>query len=317
MIAVMFSQWSSMDDAVFSLATMVVYFAGQLPSLIVFILPISWFIAIHLHHQQIRSRNELVAYLMVGMTPQRWLRVLMTCATMIVLVQGVISMHVDPVATKMAEAKVNDQLAQIFIDALQPKRFIKLGPQQWLYFQSMDHLQLEQVMMRTPDQAVITASHASLQRITSDHLEIVLTDGNRYQQDPHMTRVHFAQLSQAIEIPSMETHLDTSIEKLSLKQLWQSPQVEAQRLWHWRCTLMVSVWTLTLLAWSGLSFDMRRALPTSALLSFCAMVILIMSMILTKSWVEKSGMAPGMLYLPHLLMWVMLILAYMKQGRHQ
>lgn len=233
----------------------------HLPGFLELILPLAFFLGILLAYGQLYLNSEITVLVACGTSPRRLLTISLVPAALVAVLVGLCSLWLTPAGALHNAVTLEEQRSQLDFSALAPGRFQDLGSGRTAYVEGftdsqtrMQNVFISERQRRSdgkPEDSV-TRSLSGYQTVDEDTGSrfLVLADGERYSVDPgrfEAERLEFetyaVRLSRADEMRELDSpEYSTTVELLA------SDDSRARAQLHWRVSLPLMVFILTLMA---------------------------------------------------------------------
>lgn len=230
----------------------------SLPPVLIFLVPLTLYIAVILTLGRICSDSEMVVMRSVGLSPKRIMIITLVLSLFTSIAIGFIANTLIPEATK---ARENLELAVSHNPEFLPidsGRFVSFGNFN-IYVEDVQNAEQDDknirnifVIENNPEQISITVSKKGTIKVDENGIRwLVLQDGRRYEnaKDESIRRAHFNEFQAPVSGNVNDaTKDDKTINEMSLKELLQSNLLTAQAEAQWRIASCLAVFVLTMIA---------------------------------------------------------------------
>lgn len=282
----------------------------QVPLLMGFLLPLSYFLGVLLVVGRLCSDHELIAMYSCGFSRGQLLRIVLTLGLMVALVVAWLMLSIEP--------KMQLQRARIIINAAQtaslekilPGRFQQLSNNQTKTFYarqvSEDHKQMLDVLFADSHPSAahpgekewdIVSARSANQITQKDNGQfLVFNNGYRYIGVPGQLdyrKIHFGKYELRIASPA-DLHLNQRTETLPTMVLWrgQNSNLDMASELQWRFALPLSVIILALLAFPLSEVNPRSGKFARIIPAILIYIVYANLMLMARSWIVKGTITP-------------------------
>ena len=288
----------------------------------VFILPLSFYIAILLAFSRLYKDNEMVVLAACGIGPGAILRGVMSLALVFSFSVGGLALFLAPWAESQSETLVKKQESSDDVKTLASGRFKELSKGEGVvYVQEFDEdsLKMNRIFMqhRTKDKNSIVSAesgHRTDNKETGDQF-LILENGERHEgpmENGQTAIIRFA--SHGIRLEKQpEKQVQLRQKSVTSQLLWKRGQDRDHAELQWRISAAISCLILTILAVPLSKTSARQG--RYAKLAIALLIFIIYSNLLSvsRAWLNKSAISPYLgLWWVHVLALLLAIVLFVR-----
>ncbi|MGD8525628.1 MAG: LPS export ABC transporter permease LptF [Thioalkalispiraceae bacterium] len=225
-------------------------------SIVVFILPLAFFLGILLGFSRLYQDSEMTALLAAGVGPFHVLRIIFSLAILVAILQAGLSLQLAPWAEEYAQRLSDDAAAKAGIKGLTAGRFREMDTGQGvIYAESLDQETHKMhnlfVEKREGNRQTIIKAETGYEVVDDqDNHYVILENGYRYEGQPGQAGysiVGFEKHGLLVE-PSEPGELDLYQKATPTSKLWRSDERGDQAELQWRISSALLCISLAILA---------------------------------------------------------------------
>ncbi len=292
-------------------------------SSLVFLLPVSFYIAILVSFGRMYKDSEITAMAAGGIGTSKILRIMLTMSLVFGLLVALLSLYISPWSVEQG-LKIRDFAdSQYDLSMLVQGKFQTFGEDRNVFYVenlSKDKDKMQNVFVFTAKDAAVTVYYADsgyqyMDERTGDRF-IVLLDGMRYEGVPGQNdfRVYKYQKS-AVRVEPKEVRAQfRNVDAKPSDVLWRSADLKDLAEFHWRLAMPISAVIMSLLAVLLSRTSPRQGRYGKLLAGILVYIVYFNLMGIGKTWI-KNGLipAPVGLWWLHLLLGAVVIAMFVRQ----
>jgi len=286
----------------------------------VFILPLSFYIAILLAFSRLYKDNEMVVLSACGFSPWSVLRAILGLAGLFAIVAGGLSLYLAPWAESQSERLIKKEQQSSDVRALASGRFRELTKGEGVvYVQEFDEdsLTMQRVFMqhRTKDKNSIVSA-ASGQRKTDEKSGdkfLILDNGQRHEgpmKNGHTAIIKFAQHGVRLEEEPLK-EIQFRKKAVSTLELWERGKNDDHAELQWRASSILLCFILAILAVPLSKTSPRQGRYAKLALALLIFIIYSNLLNVSRAWLNKDVIQPWLgLWWVHIIALVLAMLMF-------
>ncbi|VAW91323.1 FIG000988: Predicted permease [hydrothermal vent metagenome] len=288
----------------------------------VFILPLSFYIAILLAFSRLYKDNEMVVLAACGIGPGAILRGVLSLALVFSVVIGGLALYLAPWAESQSETLIKKQQNSNDVKSLASGRFKELSKGEGVvYVQEFDEdsLKMKRIFMQhrvNNKNSIVSAEsgHRLDDKETGDQF-LILENGQRHEgpmENGQTAVIRFASHGIRLELES-DKQVQLRQKSVTSNVLWFRGQDRDHAELQWRVSAAISVLILTILAVPLSKTSARQG--RYAKLAIALLIFIIYSNLLSvsRAWLNKSVISPYLgLWWVHVLALVLAIILFVR-----
>ncbi len=288
----------------------------------VFILPLSFYIAILLAFSRLYKDNEMVVLAACGIGPMAILRGVLSLALVFAIVVGGLALFLAPWAESQSEIIIKKHEATTDVKSLGSGRFKELSKGEGVvYVQEFDedNLKMKRIFMqhRLKDKNSIVSAESGHRMDNKENGDqfLVLENGQRHEgpmEDGQTAVIRFANHGIRLE-KKPEKEIRLRQKSVSSTFLWYRGQDRDTAELQWRISAAISSFLLTILAVPLSKTSARQG--RYAKLAIALLIFIIYSNLLSvsRAWLNKSVISPYIgLWWVHILILLLAIFLFIR-----
>ncbi len=299
----------------------------QVPLLLGFLLPLSWYLAILLTIGRWCADHELIALFSCGYSRAHLLRTIVLVSVVMTLVVGWLMLYVESRMQVQRAEILKRAVSSASLNKISAGRFQTLGSGSGKVFYtehvSDNHAKMRNVLFveSQPSQTyanqlqwdIVSADTAYEAPYNNDGNFLIFENGNRYIGVPgelDYKKIHFKRYGLRLNVANLTIGLDvplmTTTELLALQYKNNFAAAELQ----WRIAMPISLLILTLLAIPLSEVNPRSGKFGRFLPAILLYIVYANLMLMTRAWIQKGIIAPwlGMWWVHGLFLLLAIIL---------
>lgn len=283
----------------------------QVPLLMGFLLPLSYFLGVLLVMGRLCSDHELVALYSCGFGRSQLLRIVIFLGLIVTLVVAWLMLSIEPKMQLQRARIIMNAAESATLEKILPGRFQQLVNNQTQTFYarqvSDDHKQMLDVLFANSQKSevypgrqewdIVSARSANEIHVKDNGQFLVFNNGYRYIGVPgelDYRKIHFSKYELRVAMPN-ELAAKRRIETLPTSELWrgQHANLDMAGELQWRFALPISVLILALLAFPLGEVNPRSGKFARFLPAILIYIVYANLMIMARAWLVKGIIPPG------------------------
>jgi len=281
----------------------------RIPGFLELLLPLGLFLGILLALGRLYLDSEMVVFRACGISQKRLVLHALGPATLVAGLVALLSLWVAPLGAAKTETILSAQEARSELEMLTPGRFLsQTRGRQVTYAESYDaeNDQLREVFIAQRDEngqpVVLMASRAEREVMPEyDGRFLVLEDGYRYDGEPgrhDYSRTGYERYGIKLPEPELATEI-TELDAMPSATLMRSEDAAMQARFHWRLSLPVLAFIVTLIAVPMSKTNPRQGRFAKLIPSIVVYLLYLSLLTSTRSAVEDGEQPVWMLWAIH------------------
>lgn len=281
----------------------------RMPGFLELLLPLGLFLGILLAFGRLYLDSEMVVFRACGISQKRLVLHALGPATLIAGLVALLSLWLAPAGAAKTEAIFSIQESRSELEMLTPGRFLsQTGGRQVTYAESYDAEsdQLEEVFIAQRDEngqpVVLMAERAERQLLPEfEGRFLVLENGYRYDGEPGQhaySRTEYERYGIKLPEARLATEI-TELDAMPTSVLMQSENLAQQARFHWRLSLPVLAFIVTMIAVPMSRTNPRQGRFAKLIPSIVVYLLYLSLLTSTRSAVEDGDQPIWVLWLVH------------------
>ena len=280
----------------------------RIPGFLELLLPLGLFLGILLSFGRLYLESEMVVLRACGVSHKRLVGYALGPALLVAFIVGLMSLKLSPEGIEMMTRIVDQQASRSQLELLTPGRFqTQDNGKQATYAGALnaEGTGLENVfIVQRDDQdraVLLTAKSAHQATIEGQGRFLILDNGHRYDGvpgNPEYKETNFGEYGVRLPDPT-DSFAITEVEAKSTSELWQLNDPEARAALHWRFSLPILAFIVTLIAVPLSRTNPRQGRYAKLIPAIICYLLYVALLTSARSGIEDAKIHPWVLWSIH------------------